>query len=247
MIVFKDFSDDFYVNVNLNTEMDISTSRDSVMHYFEQVRKQYPSMKNFYARERGEFVLEEEKEQGFYRWTSVEQRRVCSGYVNPPNYHDAIDQHTSILEQIPYTLSISGLDCESLNFMYGFDFSYRGNHAELIAEALGVSPALEPLLRGQATRLIGVDPSVQFALDSECRVQCRISVESRSSTLAIRTGDFPEEQLSVYLTIRRYGSLPVGTTYADAIKPLQEHAETITGEYLVENVLVPLQRAIAIR
>lgn len=247
MIDFKDLSDDFYVNVNLNTEMDILSTRDSVMHYFEQVQKQYPSMKNFYARARGEFVLEEEKEPGYYRWTSVEKRRVCSGYVNPPNYEDAIKQHISVLELLPYTLSISGLDCESLNFMYGFDFTYRGNHADLIAEALGVSPAFEPLIRGPATKLIGVDPSVQFALDSECRVQCRISAESRSSTLAIRTGEFPEEQLSVYLTIRRYGSLPVGTTYATAIKPLQEHAETITREYLAENVLIPLQRAIAIR
>lgn len=247
MIEFKDLSDDFYVNVNLNTEMEISTTREGVMHYFEQVQKQYPSMKNFYARERGEFVLEEEKEPGFYRWTSVEQRRICSGYVNPPNYDDAISQHNSILEQLPYTLSIGGLDCESLNFMYGFDFSYRGNHSELVAEALGVSPAFDSLLQGKANKLIGVDPSVQFALDSECRVQCRISIESRSSTVAIRTGEFPEEQLSVYLTIRRYGSLPAGTTFVDAIKPLQEHAESITSEYLIDNVLVPLQRAIAIR
>jgi hypothetical protein len=247
MIEFTDLSDDFYVNVNLNTEMEIASTREGVMHYFEQVQRQYPGMTNFYARERGEFVLEEEKEKGFYRWTSVEPRRVCSGYVNPADYHDAIQQHYSILEQLPYTLSISGLDCESLNFMFGFDFSYRGNQTELIAEALGVSPALEPLLNSRARKLIGVDPSIQFALDDDCRLQCRISVESRTSTFAIKTGEFPEEQLSVYLTIRRYGSLLPGVTYVDAIKPLQSHAESIVSEYLVENVLVPLQRAIAIR
>lgn len=244
---YRDLSDDFYVNVNLNTEMEMPATRDSVTHFFEQLQKQYPSMTNFYGRERGEFVLEENKEKGFYRWASVEPRRVCSGYVNPPHYGDAIEQHSKVLEHIPYALSISGLDCESLNFMFGFDFTYRGNHNELINEALGITPALEPLTRIPGSRLIGTDPSIQFSLDEECRVQCRISIESRTNPFHMRTGEFPEEQLSVYLTVRRYGSLPPGSTWLEAIQPLQQHGEEIVDDYLVENVLGPLQRAIAIK
>ncbi len=247
MAIYQESSDDFYVNVNLNTEMEMPAARDSVMHFFEQLQKQYPTMNNFYGREQGEYVLEENKEKGFYRWASVEPRRVCSGYVNPPAYDAALEQHYNVLEQLPYTLSISGLDCESLNFMFGFDFTFRGNHNELISEALGVTPALEPLTRIPGCRLVGVDPSIQFSLDDECRVQCRISIESRTSPYHMRTGEFPEEQLSVYLTVRRYGSLPPGTSYLQAIKPLQQHAEQIVDEYLVENVLVPLQRTIAIQ
>ncbi len=34
------------------------------------------------------------------------------------------------------------LDCEALDVMYGFDFTYEGNHDEVVAEALGVIPAL---------------------------------------------------------------------------------------------------------
>lgn len=247
MLHVKNISDDFYVNVNLNTEMDLPKGRESVMHYFEQLQKRYPTMKNFYSRDRGEFVLEEDKEKGYYRWASVEGRRICSGCVNPVDYDDAIKQHEYVLEQVPYALSISPLECESLNFMYGFDFTYRGNHNELVAEALGVIPGFEGLSNIAGSRLIGYDPAIQFSLDEDCRTQCRITIESRTSTFHIRSGEFPEEQLSVYMTIRRYGSLEPGTSYLHAIQPLREHAERITEEYLIGNILVPLQQAIAIK
>ncbi len=138
-------SDDHYVNMNLNTEMELPQTRDGVLHFFEQVKKKYPSMRNFYGRERGEFVLEEDKEPGSYRWVAVEARRISSGYVNPPSWDEAIEQHRAILSQAPYSVSVSPLDCESLNVMMGFDFTYRGNHNQLLMEALGVCPAFEKL------------------------------------------------------------------------------------------------------
>ena len=36
------FCDDYYVNMNLNTEMDLPSSRETVLHFFEQVKKNYP-------------------------------------------------------------------------------------------------------------------------------------------------------------------------------------------------------------
>ena len=38
------FSDDYYVNMTLNTEMDLPQTRETVLHFFEQMRKQYPTM-----------------------------------------------------------------------------------------------------------------------------------------------------------------------------------------------------------
>ena len=96
-------------------------------------------------------------------------------------------------------------------------------------------------------QLVSSDPSIQIALDEDCRTQCRVSIESRTSAYHIRTGEFPEEQLSVYLTLRRYGSLDSGATYMDTMKKLQEHAANVLNEYLIENVLQPLQHAIAIQ
>ena len=111
-------SDDFYVNLNLNTEMELSQSRESVLHFFELIQKKYPTMGNFYCRERGECVLEEDKSRGHYRWATVENRRVCSGYVNPGSLDDVMKQHELILETAPFALSVSPLDCESINLMY---------------------------------------------------------------------------------------------------------------------------------
>jgi len=141
MTNYSSLADDFYVNLNLNTEMALPASRETILGFFERVQKTYPTMRNFYTRESGDFVLEEDKEQGNYRWITIEPRRVCSGYRKPLNVHPAVEQHKLVLELIPYMLSVSPLDCEALDFMFGFDFSYRGNHDALVAEALGTSPA----------------------------------------------------------------------------------------------------------
>lgn len=241
------FSDDHYINVTLHTEMDLPQNRETVLHYFEQVQKKYPTMRNFYGRERGEYVLEEDKEQGHYRWTSVEARRVSSGQVNPASFDDALEQHTLVLDMVPYALSVSPLDCESLNVMLGFDFTYRGNHNELLAEALGLVPAFEKMSEIEGITLVGHEPSIQFALDTDCRVQCRLSVETRTSAYHVRTGEYPEEQLSVYLTARRYGSLEAGETYVSTMQKLAGVCKELVDNYMIDNVLRPLQQAIAIR
>jgi hypothetical protein len=54
---YQSLSDDYYINMNLNTEMELPQSRETVLHYFEQIQKKYPTMRNFYMRDRGEFIL----------------------------------------------------------------------------------------------------------------------------------------------------------------------------------------------
>jgi hypothetical protein len=244
---YDEFSDDYYVNMTLNTEMDLPQNRETVLHFFEQVRKRYPTMQNFYNRDRGEFVLEEDKDQGNYRWVSVEPRRVCSGRVNPTSVEDVLSQHAMVLEQAPYDLSISPIDCESLNIMYGFDYTYRGNHNELLVEALGMTPAFERMAEIPGAKVICNEPSIQFALDSECRTQCRLSIETRTTAYHVRTGEYPEDQISVYLTARRYGSLDSGESFVSAMSRLAEACQEIVDGYVVDSVLRPLQQTIAIR
>ncbi len=247
MSKYASFSDDFYVNLNLNTEMELPSSRETVLHFFEQVQKHYPKMKNFYCRDRSEFVLEEDKDQGHYRWATVELRRVLSGYVNPDSVEDAFEQHKLILDLVPFALSISPLDCESLNVMFGFDYSYRGNHNQLVADALGVVPAFERITDFPGATVIAHEPSLQLALDENCRMQCRLSIETRTSAYHVRTGEYPDEQLSVYVTARRYGSLESGETYVAAMERLSQTCRDLVDNYLVDNVLRPLQQAIALK
>ena len=73
------------------------------------------------------------------------------------------------------------------------------------------------------------------------------TVESRTSAYHIRTGEFPEEQLSVYLTVRRYGSLDPGETYVTAMDRLADICRELIERYVADNVLRPLQQAIAIK
>jgi hypothetical protein len=240
------YSDDFYINMNLNTEMDLPQNRETVLHFFEQVQRKYPTMRNFYNRDRQELVLEEDKDKGNYRWTSVEQKRVCSGYVNPPSAEEALKQHALVLELIPYALSISPLDCESLNVMFGFDFTYRGNHNQLLADALGLIPPLERMAEIPGVTVIHNEPSIQLALDEDCRVQCRLSFETRTTAYHIRTGEFPEDQLSVYLTVRRYGSLDQGENFGQALQRLFKTCRELVDNYMLEGILRPLQETIAL-
>jgi hypothetical protein len=244
---YGSFSDDFYVNMNLSTEMDLPNNRETVLHYFERVQKQYPTMRNFYCREKGDFVLEEDKDQGHYRWSTIEARRVCSGQVNPASVEEALAQHKLVLELAPYLLSVSPLDCEALDLLFGFDFTYRGNQNQLVAEALGLSPALEGMLDVPGATVINYEPTITLALDEQCRTQCRLSIETRTNAYQVRTGDYPEDQLSVYLTARQYGSLGPDLSYVQALDQLAQVCHDMVDTYVIDHVLEPLARAIAIK
>ena len=242
---YNSLADDYYANMNLNTEMALPSSRETILGFFERVQKTYPSMRNFYTRESGDFVLEEDKEQGHYRWIAIEPRRVCSGYVNPPDVESAMEQHRLVLELIPYMLSVSTLDCEALDFMMGFDFVYRGNHDALVVEALGASSAMDGMLDLPGSQVINFEPSVTVSLDDTCRLQARLMVETRTNAYHVRRGDFPEEHISVYFTVRQYGSLGPGVAFEDTLQRLREHNERMISQHVIDQVLRPLAQAIS--
>jgi len=247
MIRYGSLCDDFYVNMNLGTEMELPANRETVLHFFERVQKTYPTMRNFYSRERGDFVLEEDKEQGAYRWCTIEPRRVCSGQVNPNSIDEAMQQHKLILELAPYTLSVSPLDCEALDLLFGFDFSYRGNHNQLLADVLGVSPSMAPALELPGIAVVNYEPSLTIAMDPDCRTQLRLSVEARTNAYQVRTDEFPEEQLSVYVTARQYGSLSPDKTFVDTLDRLRTLCHDAIDGYVIQHILEPLGRAISLR
>src|SRR6185295_7497686 len=122
MNAYGSLCDDFYVNMNLSTEMELPTNRETVLHFFERVQKKYPTMRNFYCRDKRDFVLEEDKDRGHYRWCTVEQRRLCSGQVNPESVESILEQHALVLELAPFLLSLSPMYCEALDLLFGFDF-----------------------------------------------------------------------------------------------------------------------------
>lgn len=247
MTLYGSLADDMYMNVNLATEMELPGHRETVLHFFECVRKKFPTMRKFHARDKRDYVLEEDKEQGRYRWVAVEPRRFCSGHVNPASIDDALDQHRFLLDLAPALLSMSPLDCEAIDVLFGFDFAFRGNHNALLAEALGPGPALESVGDVPGSKLINYEPSLTIAVDEECRTQVRVSTETRTNAFQVRTGEFAEEQLSVYVTARQYGSLEGGETYVGTAQRLAQLAQDVIESCVVEQVLRPLARTISLK
>ncbi|MFO0893320.1 MAG: hypothetical protein U0790_29795 [Isosphaeraceae bacterium] len=244
---FNRDADDFYVNVNLNTEMELPTSRDTVLHFFEQMKKGFPELRNFFTKDEGDLVLEGDKEQDSYRWVAIEPRRLCSGHVNPEVYEDAYRQHEMVLELAPHLLTISLLDCEALDVMYGFDFTYEGNHDEVVAEALGVGPGLEGLLDLPGSRVLNYEPSLTLSLDESCRLQARVSVETRTKAYQVRMGEFPDDQISVYFTVRQYWGNGPDMTFVESFRRQSRIGEETLQRIVIPRVVRPLAQAIASR
>jgi hypothetical protein len=247
MNLYADLADDYYCNMNLSTEMALPNGRETVLGFLERVQKSYPSLRNFFQRENGDFVLEQDKENGQQRWVSIEPRRICSGALNQTAIDDAIGQHELVLELIPYMLSVSQLDCEALDYMMGFDFLYRGNHDQLVADALGVSPAYDAFLEIPGARVLNFEPSVTLSLEDSCRRQARLMIETRTNAYQVRRDEFLEEHISVYFTVRQYGSLGTDTSFLDTLGLLREDSERLLEQHVIDQVLHPLAQAIASR
>ena len=244
---YSALADDFYCNMNLSTEMQLPNGRETVLSFLERLQKSFPSMRNFFQRDNGDFVLEEDKESGQQRWVAIEPRRVCSGALNPTSSDDAMAQHELVLELLPYMLSVSQLDCEALDYLVGFDFVYRGNHDELVAEALGVSPSNESFVNIPGSRVLNFEPNVTIALEDSCRRQARLMIETRTNAYQVRRGEFPEEPLSVFFTLRQYGSLGPDTSFENTLKSLRETSEELLEQCVIDQVLRPLAQAISSR
>jgi len=239
--------DDFYVNVNLNTEMELPNSRDTVLHFFEQMKKRFPDLRNFYTREGGDLVLEGNKEEESYRCLAIEPRRLCSGHVNPETLEQAYALHELVLELAPHLLTISMLDCEALDVMFGFDFDYVGPHDEIVAEALGVGPAFDGIGDLARGRVLNFEPSITISLDDSCRLQARLWVETRTNAFQVRTGEYGDDQISVYFTIRQYWGNGPDRSFLDSFRAQSLIGEEIVRNHVVPRVVRPLARAISSR
>jgi len=242
---YSSLCDDFGVYVYVNTKMDLPSGREAVLHFFDGMRKAYPQLNDFEHRESGEFVLEEDREQGSYRWVTLESRRLCSGFVNPPELDGADALHEHVLEVAPYHLDFSALDCEALDVLFAFDFMYSGNHDEVVAEALGLHTTLESLLQMPGTRVINYEPSVMLALDENCRLQCRMSIETRTNAYQIRTGNFPEAPISVYFTVRQYWARSPYKDFVESYRNQRKLCQELVDSHIIPSVVRPLAQTIA--
>jgi hypothetical protein len=242
---YPSLSDDFGVYTYLNTKLELPQGREAVLHFFDSLQKTFPRMTDFERRESGEYVLEEDRDQGSYRWVSLEGRRLSAGFVNPPSLEDADAQHERVLELAPYHLDFSPLDIEALDVLFVFDFVYAGNHDEVVAEALAVNSPLESLVQLPGSRVLNFEPAMMLSLDEHCRLQARLSIETRTNAFQVRTGQFPEAPISVYFTVRQYWGRQPFKTLAESYQNQRRICQELVDSHVVPGVIRPLAQTIA--
>lgn len=238
--------DDFYLDMCINTKLDLPTQRDTILAFFERIQKQFPSMVNFYRREDNEYCLEQDRSEAQYRWISLEIDRINSGVASPSNFEDAYIQDRLVLELVPYMLGVSHLDINSLDVTFAMDFDYVGSHDEVIAEALFDSSAFNCLLDLPGAKAAGFSPSVVVTLSDDCHTQARINVESKTSLCEpYKKGQNSDEgAISLSFTIRQY---PSSTEKFDALKSFDNQcrlAEELMAEKIIPHFVRPLANVI---
>jgi len=238
--------DDFYVDMFVNTQLELPMQRDTVLTFFERIRKQFPSMGSFYRRENNQYCLEEDHSTGAYRWVTLERERVGSGVVNPLRFEEAYSQGRLVIELMPYMLNVSNLDINSLDVTFAMDFDYSGNHDEVIAEALLGSSVFSCLLDMPDAHPVSLSPSVVVAISADALTQARISVESKmffsETERRYRQGD---EAISMSFSIRRYHDGSAGFDPAKSFEDQCRLVEELMVEKIIPNFVRPLNSVIA--
>jgi len=241
--------DDFYVNCRLFLRLDLTLERETVLHFFDRIRKDYPALRKLRRRDASSLVLEEDlSEQGSRMWIRLDQGSLRFGQFAPSSLEQVRRFGEVILQQAPHHLSFSELDYDHLEVIYGFDLEYRGNHDQLVSETLMADHAAAGFLFGDhVTHVIDAQPYYGIALSPGCDLQAYVEVKSRTTTYEVRSGTFESEPITVFQTVRKYWAVEESTSLEAAMQSLFDTADELATEKVVPNFVNPLAAAIASR
>lgn len=240
---FGALSTDFYVNQKLALKMDLPADRETILHLFDQVRKAMPSMDRF-RRYEGELALESSRREAEYRWLALRQTSIRTGHVNPSSMVEAYQLHRLILELAPYHLTISPLDIDFVELLFGFDLECKSNHDSIVHEALFGHTPLSSLFRVPNARVLDVQPIYGLSLNEKGDMQAYFEVKTRTRSRRGGANRSRNEPLSIFLTLRRYGPVHQIEELQPIFEELTQHAERLTTDNLVPGLLTPISRQI---
>lgn len=245
---YSSMCDDFYVDMYVNTELDLPKERDTLLTFFERIQKQFPTMGRFLRREKNEYYLEEDHSAGHYRWVSLEGDRIGSGLANPSTFEEAYHQDKVVLELMPYMLGVSPLDVDSLDLTFAMEFDCAGNHDEVIAEALFAGSAFSGLLDWPNSKPIVFSPAIVVALSEDQRTQVRVSIESKTSVYEPIDKELDrDEAITLSMTVRCYPNPSERFNAVASFERQCQLAETMMAERIIPYFVQPLAEVIAQR
>lgn len=250
---YRALCSDFYINQKISVKLDLPSSRETILDLFERVRHTFPSMASL-KRYKDELALESPTDDEPHRWLAVRSSTIRSGSVNPDTFDDGYAVHKAVLEIAPYFLSISPLDIEYVELLYGFDLAASGNQDAIVAEALLEGSPLGELLDIENATTIdfqpllgmllspdGVRPEGRKAADG---IEAHLEVKTRSGGAAARGEDTPGDPISVYVTLRRYEPVTNLKAMPAVFRVLADQAEHLIEHRVLPGLIAPLRRAI---
>jgi len=240
---YRALCSDFYINSRLSVRMELPSGREPVLELFERTRRAYPKMSSF-RRYKDELALESSPDAAPHRWMAIRNASVRAGVVNPSDEDEMYALHRTVAETAPYFLSISPLDLESIELLYGFDLGARGNHDEIVASALLGGSALATLMDAEPMRVKSCEPTVGMRFEGEDGLEASFEVKTRSTEKAPGEGDEP---ISIYLVLRRHDPVTDLRQLRGRFDSLVERGRSLVDEYVVPNLLVPLRDEIGSR
>jgi len=245
---FRALCSDFYVNQKLTVKMDLPRSRETVLDLFERVRKQFPAMHGF-RRYKDELALESSQADAPHRWMAMRSNSIRTGTVNPMSMEEAYALHTHVLEAAPAYLSISPLDVESMELLYGFDLLASGNHDAIVFDALIPGSPLSALMEIPGATPTDCQPVIGLTIrgsgGAKTDAEVYFEVKTRGPHGQPRDMDAPPEPISIYLILRKFGPFADVKDLPLALASLARHGEDLVENRLVPGLLVPIREAIA--
>jgi hypothetical protein len=245
---FGAFCDDFYVNTRLYLKLDLAPSRETLLHFLEQIRRAFPRMSRLRRREDDGLVLDEENREGHdRRFVRIDTNALRFGNFRPTDLDAVSGFAAMVLRQAPHHLSFSDLDYDYMEVAFGFDLEYRGNHDELVADALFSDHPLLNALTSDGRRIIDCQPFFGVRLTDDCAEQVYLEVKGRTSTYEIRTGEYEPAALSIYVTARRYWGFAGDKDLLTVHRELLATGEQYAADCALPHLVQPLAAAIASR
>lgn len=234
---------DFYVNQKLALKMDLPSDRETILHMMDQVRKIMPTMNRF-RRYENELALESSRRNEEYRWLAIRRTSIRTGHVNPGSMDESYRLHRLVLDIIPYHLTVSPLDVDYLDLMFGFDLACSGNHDAIVFEALYRNSVVENMLGGNGANILNVQPMFGISLSDRVDMQAFFEVKTRTKN---RRGSAParrNEPISIFLTVRRFGPIDKIEELPTIFEDMARQANDLASDQLVPNLLMPIARLI---
>jgi hypothetical protein len=237
---------DFMINQTIRLRMDLGHNREAVMGLFERVRKDFPDM-TFFRRFASEVVLESPPGTESGRWVSLRKTSVRCGVVNPlaeDARQDPYRLHKVIRETAPYFLSITPLDIDYLELMFGFDLVAAGNHDAIVFDAILGGSAFARCFDPRDGVPSDCQPILGFQLGTDESLRAQVEVKTRTRRRMDREGEYEPEALSIFLSLRHYGPFDQLERLSETFNTIRTRGEDLLATRVVPNLVVPIREAI---